>query len=89
MYYYCIKCTKYRKFKNPKIAYIFDKTLVLSFTCDKYSSKEETILKKQSIKILKVLDFYLKMGDENISQEFRLKDIEQTRNYFVEEIDQN
>ena len=23
---YCIKCNKYRKFKNPKISCIFDKT---------------------------------------------------------------
>ena len=29
------------------------------------------------------------MGEENISHEFRLKNIDDTRNYFVEEIDQN
>ena len=29
------------------------------------------------------------MGGENISHEFRLKNIDDTRNYFVEEIDQN
>ena len=29
------------------------------------------------------------MAVENISQEFRLKNIEETRNYFVEEIGQN
>ena len=29
------------------------------------------------------------MGEENLIQEFRLKNIGQTRNYFVEEIDQN
>ena len=29
------------------------------------------------------------MGKENISQEFRLKIIDETRNYFVEEIKQN
>ena len=26
----CVKCNKYRKFKNPKISCLFDKTLVLS-----------------------------------------------------------
>ena len=29
------------------------------------------------------------MVEENLSQEFRLKNIEQTRNYFIKEIDQN
>ena len=29
------------------------------------------------------------MNEENISQEFRLKNINQTRNYFIEEINQN
>ena len=28
------------------------------------------------------------MGEENINQEFRLKNIDKTRNYFVEEIEQ-
>ena len=29
------------------------------------------------------------MVEENISQEFRLKNIDETRNYFLKEIDQN
>ena len=29
------------------------------------------------------------MGEENTSQEFRLKNIDETRNNFVEETDQN
>ena len=29
------------------------------------------------------------MGEEDISQEFRFKNIEQTRNYFSKEINQN
>ena len=29
------------------------------------------------------------MDEGNISQEFRLKSIEETRNYFIEEIDQS
>ena len=29
------------------------------------------------------------MDEENISVEFRLKNIDETRNYFIEEIDQN
>ena len=29
------------------------------------------------------------MGEENISQEFRLENIEETKNYFIKEIEQN
>ena len=29
------------------------------------------------------------MSEENISQEFRLKNIDETRNYLIEEINQN
>ena len=29
------------------------------------------------------------MSEENISQEFRLKNIDEIRNYFIEEISQN
>ena len=29
------------------------------------------------------------MAEENVSQEFRMKNVEQTRNYFIKEIDQN
>ena len=38
---YCIKCNKVRKFKNPKISYILDKTLVLSTICHKYGSNDK------------------------------------------------
>ena len=38
---YCIKCNKVRKFKNPKISYILDKTLVLSTICHKYDSNNK------------------------------------------------
>ena len=29
------------------------------------------------------------MAEENINQEFRLKNIDESRNYFIKEIDQN
>ena len=32
---------------------------------------------------------FKKMVEENISQEFRLKNIDETRGYFIEEIKQN
>ena len=40
------KCDKYRKFKNPKISYIFSNTLVLSVNCDKCRSNDEKIFKR-------------------------------------------
>ena len=45
---YCIKCNKYRKFKNPKISYIFDKTLVLSIISDKCGSKDEKYFRNKN-----------------------------------------
>ena len=44
---YCINCNKYRKFKNSKISYIFDQTLVLSIICNKCSSNDEKIFKEE------------------------------------------
>ena len=50
----CIKCSKYKKFKNPKTPYIFDKTLVFSIICDKCGSKDEKIFKEEElVEILK------------------------------------
>ena len=51
---YCIFCGKYRKFKNPKVSYVFQKTLVLFIICYKCSSKDKNIFKdKESIETLK------------------------------------
>ena len=53
---YCVICGKYRKFKNPKISYILEKTLVLSIICSKCKNEDEKIFKeKESIEILTVL----------------------------------
>ena len=38
---YCIICIKYRKFKKPKITYIFEKTLVLFIICIKCKHEDE------------------------------------------------
>ena len=52
---YCIKCNKYRIFKNPKILYIFDKTLTLSIIYKKCGSNDEIIYKEEkSIDILRL-----------------------------------
>ena len=43
---YCIIFGKYRKFRNPKIPYIFEKTLAPSIICSKCKN-EEKILKEE------------------------------------------
>ena len=45
---YCVICGKYRKFKSPKISYIFGKkTLVLSNFCSKCDNEDEEIFKEE------------------------------------------
>ena len=53
---YCFIFGKYRKFKNPKISYIFQKALVLSIIWSKNKNEDEKIYKEEeSIEILKIL----------------------------------
>ena len=44
---YCAICDKYRKLKNPKTSYMFEKTLVLSIICRKGVNVDETIFKEE------------------------------------------
>ena len=46
---YCVICSKYRKFENPKISYILEKTLVLSITCSKSKNEDEKIFKEENL----------------------------------------
>ena len=41
------KCKKYKKPKKPKTSYIFDKTLLLSSTCNKCRNEDEKIFKEE------------------------------------------
>ena len=43
---YCVNYGKRRKFENPKISHIFEKTLVISIICDKCGSKHKRIFKE-------------------------------------------
>ena len=52
---YCVIFGKYRKFKNPKISYIFQNALVLSIIWSKNKNEDEKIFKEESIEILKIL----------------------------------
>ena len=44
---YCVICSKYKNFENPKISYPFFKkrTLVLSIICNKCKNENEKISK--------------------------------------------
>ena len=89
---YCVICGKYRKFEKPKISCILEKTLVLSIICSKCKNEDEKkYLKKMNqlrhsefLVCLKIYNYF-----KNMSQEFRLKIINETRHYFLEEIEQN
>ena len=51
---FCVVCSKYQKFKNPKISYIFKKTIFLSIIFSNFGSKDEKMFKEEKlIKILK------------------------------------
>ena len=52
----CVICGNYKKSKNLKISYIFEKTLVLSVICSKCENDDEKIFKEEEpIEILKIL----------------------------------
>ena len=38
---------------------------------------------------MKIYNYFKNMAEENISQEFRLKNIDETRNYLIKEINRN
>ena len=43
---YCAICGRYRKFKNPKISYIFEKAIVLFIICSKCKNEDKKIFKE-------------------------------------------
>ena len=60
---YCVICGKYKKFKNPKISYIFEKALVFLIICSKCKKEGEKIFRaEEAIEILKIIGLI-----ENIS----------------------
>ena len=63
---YCVICNKYRKFENPKILYLLEKTLVLSLIFNKCQNKNEKLFKEEeSIEILKIHNYFKNMSEEN------------------------
>ena len=45
---YCVICGKYRKFKNPKIPYILEKTLIFVLFAVSVKMKMKKYLKKKN-----------------------------------------
>ena len=80
---YCTKCKNYKAFKKLKMSNFYDKTLLLSSICNKYGREDEKIFKEEEI-IEKKNNYF-----KNMSQEFRLKHLDETRSYFLEEIKQD
>ena len=53
---HCVIFSNYRKFKNPKIAYILEKKIVLSVMCSKFENKDEKIFtEKESVETSKII----------------------------------
>ena len=53
---YCVISRKYRKFREPKILHLLEKTLVLSIICSKCKNEDEKLFKEEeSIETLKIL----------------------------------
>ena len=71
------------------------KTLAFSIICSKCNNEDEKIfIDKESIEILNILglmenNYSENIVEENISQKFRWKNVNETRNYFLEEIERN
>ena len=54
---YCVISDKYRKFKNPKMPYIFEKTLILSIICNQSENEDEEIFKEaKSVEIFGLIE---------------------------------
>ena len=52
---YYVICDKYKKLKDPKISYIFEKTLVLFIIFRKSKNEDENMFKEELIQILRIL----------------------------------
>ena len=51
---YCVISRKYRKFREPKLLYLLEKTLVLSIICSKCKNEDEKLFKEESFEMLKI-----------------------------------
>ena len=88
---YWVICGKCSKFEKSKISYLLERALVLSVIFSKCKNEDEQIFKEKKFNWENSWFSWkyiitLKIRQENISQEIRLKNIDETRNYLIEEI---
>ena len=85
---YCVICRKYKKFEKPKVSYMLEKTLALSTIWSKYKNEDKKYLKKKKQLRYQKLLVWLKTYNyfNNKCQEFKLKYVDETRNYSPKEI---
>ena len=53
-----------------------------------YSKKKNQLSYYNILVYLKIYDYFKNMVEEHISQEWRLKNVDETQNYFLEEVEQ-
>ena len=81
--FYCVICGKCWKFENPKISYLVEKILVLSIFSVSTGMRMKNCLKTKasiswnSMVQLTIYNYLKYMLEENISQEFRLKSMDE------------
>ena len=83
---YCDMCNKYIKSKNYKISYVFFKKLAFSIVYSTCGHEFEKYLKKNNSRVSQPITI---KSEEILSQKIRLKNIGETRNYLIKEINQN
>ena len=68
---YCVICSKYKKFENPKILYLPEKKiLVLCIICRKCKNENEILFKEdESSEMLKLLGLI----EKNMKEEYKSK----------------
>ena len=89
-------CKKYREFKNPKISYIFRKSLDLSIVYDqcgheykKIFKEEESIEMLKSLSLITSIEIYQKIYNHIWRKHKSRIQTVKYRNYLIEEINQN
>ena len=77
---YFVICGKYRKLEKPRASYLLEKTLDLSIIWSKCKNEDENLFKEEeSIDI--ILVYWKHIITENVSQQFRSKNMNEARNY--------
>ena len=89
---YCVICGKYRKFEKFELSHLLEKTLknfsVICSNNKKYLNQKNRLRYLKFFVWLKIYNYFKNICQKRISQEFRLKNIDEKRHYFLAEIKQ-